>query len=236
MLAASLLVLTGCVATQENIEQNRAELKQVNRNIANLEKSITDQISSHCQQDKQDNQELAKQLAMAITEQQSSVKVNATEPEVVYIERCSIKDKKTNVHTNKLLLGSVETVFLSKEKLSVDARIDTGAVTSSIGVYNETTFERDGEDWLRFSLTKSTGAKTYEYPVYRIIRIIQQTSKEKNRRPVVKLKFMLGGKSYTAEFSLADRDHLQYQILLGREFLRDIAIVDVSSEHLLGRK
>ncbi|KGJ89241.1 hypothetical protein ND16A_2134 [Thalassotalea sp. ND16A] len=233
MLTASLIVLTGCVATSEKVEQNSEKLAQVNSNIVNLEKSITEQISLHCQQD---NQELAKQLAVEITQQQASVNVDATEPEVVYVERCSIKDKKTNIYTNKLLLGSVETVFLNKEKLSFDARIDTGAVTSSIGVYNETRFERDGKDWLRFNLTNSADAKTYEYPVYRIIRIIQQTSTETNRRPVVKLKFALGGKSYTSEFSLANRDHLQYQVLIGREFLRDIAVVDVSSEHLLSRK
>lgn len=236
MLAASLvvlIVLSGCAASPNSAEQSRTQLEQVNSNIANLEKSITEQISIHCQQD---NQELGKQLAIAISEQQSRDKGDATEAEVVYIERCSIKDKKTNINTNKLVIGGVETVFLSKEKLSVEARVDTGAVTSSIGVYNETAFERDGENWIRFNLDNSTDAKTYEYPVIRIIRIIQQTSTETNRRPVIKLKFMLGGKSYTSEFSLADREHLEYQMLIGREFLRDIAVVDVSGEHLLSRK
>ena len=44
----------------------------------------------------------------------------------------------------------------------------------------------------------------------------------------------MGGVSYKKQlFNLADRSHLDYQLLIGRSFLRDIAVVDVSRQRLL---
>ena len=229
LLVITLSVLTGCVATSNGNSPSSSELNTINTNIANLEKSLATQIADSC---KQDNQQLAAELSLAM---QKASKTAGAEKEVVYVERCSAAEK-SKVNSNKMVVGEVERVFFVKEKINFDARVDTGAVTSSIGVYNETSFERDGDDWIRFNLSEEKDAKTYEYPVSRIIKIVQQTSTESSRRPVIEMKFEVGKETFTSEFSLADRSHLEYQVLIGREFLRDIAVVDVSGKYLLGGK
>jgi hypothetical protein len=43
----------------------------------------------------------------------------------------------------------------------------------------------------------------------------------------------MGGKKYKNQlFNLADRSYLDFQVLMGRSFLRDIAIVDVSRKNI----
>jgi hypothetical protein len=54
-------------------------------------------------------------------------------------------------------------------------------------------------------------------------------------RIVIKTNISVGGKEYLGQtFNLADRSHLKFQVLVGRNFLRDIAVVDVSGKYLLG--
>jgi len=90
------------------------------------------------------------------------------------------------------------------------ARIDSGAVTSSIGVYNLKNFERDGDKWVRFSLDNDKNTQTHEYPVYDTVTIKQ-----------------------TSELSEERIENLDFQLLIGRSFLRDRAIIDVGSKFLL---
>lgn len=51
------------------------------------------------------------------------------------------------------------------------------------------------------------------------------------RRYVVRLPIQLGEFIEEAEFTLADRANMRYPVLLGREFLRDVAVVDVSKKY-----
>lgn len=231
MLVASIVLLSGCIATDKGEDKSAAQFEKVNTNLSNLEQSLASTIQDSCQQD---NEQLANQVAAAVAANTITEKVEP-EKEIVYVEVCSTKEDDVIVSkTEKFVIGEVENVTLVKEKLNFNARIDTGAVTSSLGVFNETRFERDGEKWIRFTLDKEKDAKKYEYPIARIIRIIQQTSTDTSKRPIIKMRFQIGGKTYTSEFSLADRSHLEYQVLIGREFIKDRALVDVSSKFLLG--
>jgi hypothetical protein len=47
---------------------------------------------------------------------------------------------------------------------------------------------------------------------------------------VVALRIALGDVQDTFEFTLADRSHLENEILLGRNFLKDVALVDVGRQ------
>ncbi|MBL4671250.1 MAG: ATP-dependent zinc protease [Arenicella sp.] len=160
------------------------------------------------------------------------------EPKVIIkvVERCSSQKKAVKKRpkkvVGKLRLGAVEKVRLIKEKITYAARIDTGADFSSIGVYNTKTFERDSKDWVRFSLEDSDGATRFEYPIFDTIRI-KVSSRETANRIEIKIDIKMGGIKYKKQiFNLADRSHLKYQLLIGRSFLRDIAVVDVSRKNI----
>lgn len=134
----------------------------------------------------------------------------------------------------KQVVGELEKVHLSPLDMVFNARIDTGATTSSLDARNIQRFERDGRRWVRFDTANpETGEDlTFERPVVRRVRVSQAISDDFERRPVVELHFTLGGISHTAEFTLSDRSHLEFPVLIGRNILRDQMIVDVSKQYI----
>jgi hypothetical protein len=50
---------------------------------------------------------------------------------------------------------------------------------------------------------------------------------------VVKLQIQLGRLTLSEEFTLVDRTHLDYQVLIGRNILRDLLVVDVARKFIV---
>lgn len=142
---------------------------------------------------------------------------------------------------NKTLVGRSEWIGLPEVGTHLEARIDSGANTSSLSATQITPFERDGEDWVRFKLGLTDGdsvvervrGEWIEAPVERRVRIVQATGEQS--RPVIRLLMALGPLRESVEFTLSDRTHLDYPVLLGRRFLMDIAIIDVARRHVHDR-
>jgi hypothetical protein len=136
-----------------------------------------------------------------------------------------------------VVLGSVEQVHLDILDRSFDARVDTGAVTSSLSASDIQAFERDGKQWVKFKLLDDKSSKEndrwIEAPVIRHVKIRQSTSDKMERRAVVELWIRVGKIHEKAQFTLADRSQMTHPILLGREFIKDIALVDVSQQYIL---
>ena len=175
-------------------------------------------------------------------------------PEIKYIEKIVsqalpaapvVPQKPTKVTPTsqpKLTLGRVEWLWLDKLQQYVKARVDTGAASSSIHATNEQTFERDGKKCVRFTIGEHKAKKeaansvpenaTIEMPVVRTVRIRQASADGFDRRPVVKLRVRVGQYEDDVEFTLNDRSSMLYPVLLGRTFLRDVAVVDVSRVYM----
>jgi hypothetical protein len=136
--------------------------------------------------------------------------------------------------SDKQMVGSVEKVFLSPPGAMLPARIDTGATTSSLDARNIEHFERNGERWVRFAMINPDDDSkiTLECKVVRNVRIIQAVVEEAERRPVVELGVTVGKTTQTAQFTLSDRRHLEYPVLIGRNILMDVMVVDVSRSHI----
>lgn len=134
----------------------------------------------------------------------------------------------------KLVVGEVEPFYLLEPGLVYRARIDSGATTSSLHASRIQRFERDGEDWVRFDILdpQSNQPITLERPLSRHARIMQAGREEAERRAVVELPFMIGDQRQRAEFTLSDRSHLTYPVLIGRNVLRDLMLIDVGREHV----
>lgn len=162
------------------------------------------------------------------TPEKTAPKQAVITPEMI-AEHC----EEALVESSKITIGDVEFVELVREKVGYDARIDTGATTSSLGAFNIVEFERDGKRWVKFTLEPEETSKVYEYPLLRITPITNPSKKTVTRRPVIEMMMSLGGEHYKAEFNLTDRSHMTFKILIGREFLQDRVIVDVSHKHLM---
>lgn len=136
---------------------------------------------------------------------------------------------------DRLVLGWVEWVAIESAGFGMEAKLDTGALTSSLHATDIQRFQRDNQEWVRFVVHDGEGdrAKTLERPLVRNVRI-KRHGASSQERPVVTLDFCLAGQMHAAQFSLVDRGHFNYPVLLGRRFLAEVAVVDAGAKHLTG--
>ncbi|MEE4659520.1 MAG: RimK/LysX family protein [Halieaceae bacterium] len=141
----------------------------------------------------------------------------------------------TEREPEKLVVGRREKVWVEALQLALPARIDTGAETASLDARNITLFERDGKSWVRFDIPHPNREEliTLELPKVREALIAQSNTEQLERRAVVKLGIQIGTVRQLAEFTLSDRGHLDYQMLVGRNILQDVMLVDVSGKNLV---
>lgn len=135
---------------------------------------------------------------------------------------------------NKQLVGATEHVHFPELGLQLEARIDTGATTSSLHAEDIELFERDGHKWVRFILPEAPPGSTraIERKLVRTVLIRQSTSSEAQQRRVVRLQVQIGHVTQDAEFNLTDRSDMEFPVLIGRNVLRDLMVVDVSRKDL----
>ncbi|QYJ87749.1 ATP-dependent zinc protease [Shewanella mesophila] len=139
---------------------------------------------------------------------------------------------------DKFVLGEVENVYIDEIKSGFHSRIDTGAESSSLDAHNIILFERDGKQWVRFDVfTQGSDkpAQTFESKVERFVRIKQDSDESSDRRPVIHAHLQIGKYKAETDLNLVDRSHLEYQLLLGRKFMQDIAVVDVAQSFIHGK-
>jgi hypothetical protein len=147
-----------------------------------------------------------------------------------------VADLSPQVRTGMVTLGSLEKIYIDVVKSVFIARVDTGATTSSINAVDMQNFERDGKKWIKFHVsdeqTDPIDRKWIEAPIVRYVKIRQSNTNDLERRPVIELWVKIGRVHEKSQFTLTDRTLMDYPILLGREFIQDVALVDVSRDFI----
>lgn len=111
---------------------------------------------------------------------------------------------------------------------SLDARIDTGAKTSSLHAVDIEEFDQDGARFVRFSLpTADSSLRVCEAQLIETRRI-RSSNGESSVRPVIELAIRLAGCEFAVELTLTDRSQMKFPMLIGRSALRGRFLVDVS--------
>ncbi len=132
-------------------------------------------------------------------------------------------------HRELQILGWLEEAKLASAEMAIQAKLDTGADNSSLNAPDHERFDRDGEEWIRFTVENRDGDKhTFEKPVERNVRI--RSASGTSRRPVVKMELCVGHVLRRVDVNLADRSNLQYQMLIGRSYMKDRILVDSAAE------
>jgi len=130
------------------------------------------------------------------------------------------------------MAGYVENIWFNN-KIAFKAKLDTGAKTSSINARDYEIFKKDGLQWVRFEIKNDQRQKlVVKRKIERFVRI-RRAGEHKSERPVIKLKVCLGGIIGVAEFTLADRQSMNYQVLLGRSFMADRILIDPGKSFLV---
>lgn len=131
----------------------------------------------------------------------------------------------------KSIFGWVEQVRLEPSGLTLRAKLDTGATTSSINAQDIEHFKRDGEEWVRFDIVDPENDNKqieFERKIERGVRI-KRHGGEFQPRDVVRMGVCLGHVYREVEVSLANRKGFNYQMLIGRNFMEGYVVVDPGS-------
>lgn len=134
----------------------------------------------------------------------------------------------------KTFLGRVEWIKFQNPNFELQARIDTGAQTSSMHAENIREQKINGELFVQYETTDQDGKR--HTLVRRVVTRtpIRNNAGQLERRYVIRERIRLGRHSHEININLNDRSDLRYQFLIGRNLLMGNYIVDVSKSHLLG--
>lgn len=140
---------------------------------------------------------------------------------------------------NKIrLIGRREYVDFPELKVfSVEAKIDTGAYTSSIHCSDIVIKKINNADVLCFKLLDVThpelAKQEYHFEEF-YKKKIKNSFGEMEERYIIKTRIKLGRKTIRTTLSLSDRENMRYQVLIGRRMLKRKFIIDVNKIHIGG--
>ena len=116
------------------------------------------------------------------------------------------------------------------------AKIDTGARTSALHAVDQRIFEKDHQIWVRFIIpipNRRRGIRV-EAPVVDE-RDIKNTGGVPERRLIVRTALVLGRHHWHIDVSLANREKMEFDLILGRTAVRDRGmLVNPRRSFLLG--
>lgn len=128
----------------------------------------------------------------------------------------------------RILLGPIEPVAIPALGLVLDARVDTGAATSSLDSRNIRLGGPRAARTVDFVLVETGGRRTSLTLPLVEMRSVRSATGRPEKRPVVQLEVCLAGRRLRADFTLTDRSHMEYRMLLGRQVLEEGFVVDVA--------
>ncbi len=123
----------------------------------------------------------------------------------------------------KTVVGYVEKVTIPRVESTFKAKMDTGALTSSIHAeiieLVEPKEDEDGKGYVIFTIESDEGSSNHiKKPLTRMVRIKKKTGGHL-RRPVVEMTLCIAGVLLHEEVNLSDRDDFNYDVLIGRNVL-----------------
>jgi len=130
----------------------------------------------------------------------------------------------------RVVLGWRE--WVSLPELGIDAiraKVDTGARSSALHVDSMALFDRDGVDWVRFSIHPGDGCPevTAQAPVIDRRRVTDSGG-HATLRVFIATTLSLAGRRQRIEINLTNRRNMLFPMLLGRTALEGAYLVDPS--------
>lgn len=132
----------------------------------------------------------------------------------------------------KMLLGWKEYCALPRLRIPlIAAKIDTGAHTSCLHAFEIEPYLYKGQKYVKFmthpkrlndDVTRSCNAPVVDY------RIVRSSNGEHEYRYIIETELLIGGSAFIIDISLTNRMELNFRMLLGRQFLREHSVIDVS--------
>ncbi|SHG46587.1 Uncharacterized conserved protein [Fodinibius roseus] len=133
-------------------------------------------------------------------------------------------------------IGRLEPIdFPEWDIVNIDAKIDTGAYTSSLHCHRIESFEKDGKPYVRFNLLDPSheiyNDKLFKLPVYST-KTIKSSNGTTEKRFIIKTVIRVLDRELEAELSLTNRSEMRYPVLIGRKLISGHFLVDPSKKYL----
>jgi hypothetical protein len=127
--------------------------------------------------------------------------------------------------------GYLEKVMLLPDNIVLDAKLDSGAATSSLNVKHVKIFKKNTQQWVAFDIyAKQKLLKHDAYPLLKMISIKNRASEntgsyQEDKRPLIAMRICLGQQVKTVAVNLMDRQNFNYPFLFGRQAMRQFNIL-----------
>jgi hypothetical protein len=242
MLAA--MASTGCApitpaphtdtTDRSSVDSLQAEVTRLNKELVNLQSTLsemhTEQQAVTTELDLQ-NRALGR-VEGAVATLPDSLKRLCPAPTPVQTQCKEPEVQRVVVSGTKMVVGDLEQIWIDPPGIPLNARIDTTATNNALLGESIVEFERDGKTWVRFAMhaPDSDDPIVIERRVTRHVRTLQPSGGEGVKRPVVRMRIKLGDVQDTFWFVVTEKaDHA---VVLGRSFLKDIALVEVGARYV----
>lgn len=234
LAACAAVVLSGCA--QQQLAQIQSDLNAAQNCIVKHEQQA--------QQFSQQQNVVLEQLQKVQTQLAAQQTMLAERPQVIQVpspkQDCPPPPPPQKFLSSqpplsdKQIVGLREQALIAGLNIVMQARISTNVANSVIDARNIQMFERNSEEWVRFTIYNPETKEPHvlERKRLRFQTLQTATGTTPDRRPVVEIRFTIGKLSQRGEFVLADRSTSEYPILIGRNLLRDVMLVDVSGNNL----
>ncbi|MGB0631811.1 MAG: ATP-dependent zinc protease [Alphaproteobacteria bacterium] len=128
--------------------------------------------------------------------------------------------------------GWIENAWLINPGMSFEAKLDTGARTSSVHAPGAEIYRKGGKRFVKFTLASPSGrSMQLDLPLVRI-SMTRDMNGPTIKRPVVMLRMCAAGVIGETEVNLSNRPGFNYALLIGRTFMVNRIIVDSAREKL----
>ncbi|WP_027395104.1 ATP-dependent zinc protease family protein [Aquimarina latercula] len=134
------------------------------------------------------------------------------------------------------VIGSKEwCIFKELGIPAIKARVDSGAKTSSIQANKIKIISKGTEEWVHFEVHPIQNNKSIVITCETRLhdkRDVKNSSGISEQRFVIKTPVTIGDDTFEIEITLANRDAMEFKMLLGREALIDRYMVNPSESYL----
>jgi hypothetical protein len=135
---------------------------------------------------------------------------------------------------DKNIVGRREFIsIVDLELYDLDAKVDTGADSNAL--HCDDIFVDEEKNEVSFTLLdevhEAYHGKRMTFPLYKIKKV-KSSNGVVQSRPSIKVSVKFMGKKYKSVISLTNRADMKFPMLIGRIFLKDRFLVDVSQEYL----
>jgi hypothetical protein len=124
-------------------------------------------------------------------------------------------------HDKKVINSTDMIELIDLNSLRLQARIDTGATSSTIHAEEITVLEKDQNKRVQFYVRDDQNNKHGPFQSTLLDQVkVKSSNSGVSRRLVVELKIRIHGHIQAARFTLFDRSKMSYRVLIGRDLLQ----------------